>query len=100
MNLNPNEYGVARTHTCFRFNATGVKWPPNIRGASMKPQPDGHVSLLRVKAAARNLLPDDSLTRRVILDEADTLPLEEALAKFAVFDRLLVAELGSASRRA
>jgi hypothetical protein len=36
----------------------------------------------------------------VILAEDDTLPLEEALAKFAIFDRLLAAELGPTSRRA
>ena len=65
----------------------------------MKELPEGYVSLLRVKSAARNLLPHDSLTRRVILAEDDALPLEESLAKFAVFDRLLVAELDSASKR-
>jgi len=65
----------------------------------MKALPEGYVSLLRVKAAARNLLPQDSLTRRVILAEDDILPLEEALAKFAVFDRLLTAELDPTTRR-
>lgn len=62
----------------------------------MKALPDDSVSLLRVKAAARNLLPPDSLARKVILAEDDALPLEEALAKFAVFDRLLTTEPASA----
>ena len=68
--------------------------------APMNAPPDRYVSLLRIKAAARNLLPRESLARRVILAEDDALPLEEALAKFAVIDRLLVAELDSTGRRA
>lgn len=61
--------------------------------ASMKARPDGPVSMLGVKAAARNLLPPGSLARKMILAEDDALPLEEALGKFAVFDRLLTIEL-------
>ena len=65
--------------------------------ASMNAPPDRYISLLRIKAAASNLLPHDSLARKVILAEGDVLPLEEALAKFAIFDRLLAAELDSKS---
>ena len=57
------------------------------------------VSLQRLKDAARNLLPVDSIAKRVILAEADTLPLADALLKFAVFDRLVVEELGSRKPR-
>jgi hypothetical protein len=56
------------------------------------------VNISWVKAAAGRLLPRDSPARGVILAEDDDLPLEEALAKFAVFDRLLVMELGPARR--
>ena len=63
----------------------------------MNAPPDRYVSLLRIKAAARNLLPRESLARKLNLAEDDTLPLQEALAKFAVIDRLLVAELDSTS---
>ena len=55
---------------------------------------DDLVSLLRLKDAVRRLLPANSTTRAVILAEKDTLPLAEALAKFEVFDRLLMTELG------
>ena len=61
----------------------------------MKPQrADDLVSLVRLKDAVNRLLPANSTTRAVILAEKDTLPLAEALAKFAVFDRLLMQELG------
>lgn len=63
----------------------------------MNAPPERYVSLLRVKAAASTLLPHESLARKVILAEDDVLPLQEALAKFAIFDRLLVAELDSRS---
>ena len=61
----------------------------------MKPQgADDIVSLVRLKDAVNRLLPANSTTRAVILAEKDTLPLAEALAKFEVFDRLLLQELG------
>ncbi len=53
------------------------------------------VSLLKLKDAARRLLPIGSLARTVIIAEPDALPLAEALAKFKVFDRLLVEELSA-----
>ena len=56
------------------------------------------VSLSKLKDAARKLLPADSITRRVIAAEPDTLPLAEALSKFEIFDRLLIEELGAARR--
>ncbi len=70
-----------------------AKGPLGCSWASMNAPPDRYISLLRIKAAARNLLPPGSLARKVILAEDDALPLEEALAKFAVFDRLLTIEL-------
>ena len=65
----------------------------------MKPQgnrePNSEfVSLSRLKDVVRRLLPPNSTTRAVILAEKDVLPLREALAKFEVFDRLLMTELG------
>ena len=59
---------------------------------------ENFVSLLRLKDVARKLLPADSITRNVIIAEPDTLPLAEAIAKFKVFDSLLLEELGSARR--
>ena len=56
------------------------------------------VSLLKLKDATRRLLPADSIARRVITAEPDTLPLAEALSKFKVFDRLLVEELRAVRR--
>lgn len=56
------------------------------------------VSLLKLKDVARRLLPADSIARRVITAEPDTLPLAEALSKFKVFDSLLIEELGSVRR--
>ena len=56
------------------------------------------VSLSKLKDAARKLLPTDSIVRRVITAEPDTLPLAEAVSKFKVFDSLLVEELGAARR--
>ena len=56
------------------------------------------VSLLKLKDATRRLLPADSIARRVITAEPDTLPLTEAIPKFKVFDSLLVEELGTARR--
>ena len=55
---------------------------------------DDPVSLVRLKDAVRRLLPASSTTRAIILAEKDILPLAEALAKFEVFDRLLMQELG------
>ena len=98
MNLNPNECGVARTHARLPSDSVVFKGPLGCSWASLKALPDGCVSVLRVKAAARNLLPHDSLARRVILAEGDALPLEQTLAKFAVIDRLLVAELDPTGR--
>ena len=56
------------------------------------------VSLLKLKEAARRLLPADSITRSVITAEPDILPLAEAIPKFKVFDSLLLEELGAARR--
>jgi len=53
------------------------------------------VSLSNLKELVRRLLPPGSPARTVILAEKDLLPTREALAKFEVFDRLLVKELGS-----
>jgi hypothetical protein len=53
------------------------------------------ISLTKLKDAARRLLPPSSPARNVILAEKDILPMNEALAKFEVFDRLLSRELGS-----
>ena len=53
------------------------------------------VSLLKLKDAARRLLPAGSIARTVITAEPDALPLAEAIAKFKVFDRLLVEELSA-----
>ena len=53
------------------------------------------VSLLKLKDAVRRLLPAGSIARTVITAEPDALPLAEALAKFKVFDRLLVEELSA-----
>lgn len=53
------------------------------------------MSLLRLKDAARRLLPADSITKSVITAEPDLLSESEALSKFEVFDRLLVKELGT-----
>ncbi len=55
----------------------------------------GFISLANLKNTARRLLPPGSTARSVILAERDLLPVQEALAKFEVFDRLLVKELGS-----
>ncbi len=52
------------------------------------------VSLVRLKDAARRLLSPNSVTRSMILGEKDSLPLQEAIAKFEIFDRLLLKELG------
>ena len=56
------------------------------------------VSLLKLKDAARRLLPADSIARGVITSEPDVLPLTEALSKFEVFDSLLIEELGAVRR--
>jgi hypothetical protein len=61
--------------------------------SDLEPDDDGRISLLRVKDAARRLLPVGSTARAVILAEKDVLPAAEAQAKFDVFDRLLVSEL-------
>ena len=74
-NVNPNENGVARTHTRFPRDSVVVKGPLECSWASMNAPADRYVSLLRVKAAASNLLPHDSLARKVILAEDDNLPL-------------------------
>lgn len=59
---------------------------------------DEWVSLLKLKNAVRRLLPAESITRSVISAEPDALPLADALSKFAVFDKLLVEELGATRR--
>lgn len=51
------------------------------------------ISLVKLKDAARRLLPPGSAARSVMLAEKDSLPVQEALAKFEVFDRLLTKEL-------
>ncbi len=50
------------------------------------------VSLARLKEVVWRLLPPTSMTRGVILAEKDSLPLQEAISKFEVFDRLLTKE--------
>jgi hypothetical protein len=62
------------------------------------PTGDDVVSLLRLKDAARKLLPADSIARSIITAEPDTLPLAEALSKFKVFDALILEELGAVRR--
>ena len=52
------------------------------------------VQLSGVKEAARRHLPSVSTARAVMLAERDALPMNEAVAKFEVFDRILVQELG------
>jgi len=52
------------------------------------------ISLSKVKEAARRLLPVNSTARAVLLAEKDVLPAAEARAKFEIFDRLLLSELG------
>jgi hypothetical protein len=53
------------------------------------------ISLAHLKELVRRVLPPSSPARNVILAEKDFLPVFEALAKFEVFDRLLVKELDS-----
>ncbi len=53
----------------------------------------GEISLVGLKEKARRILPPNSPARNLILAEKDTLPVGEALAKFEVFDRLLMNEL-------
>ena len=53
------------------------------------------VSILKLKDAARRLLPPESITRSVIIAERDIMPSAEAIAKFKVFDSLLVEELAA-----
>jgi hypothetical protein len=52
------------------------------------------ISLSKLKDTARRLLPIGSVTRSLMLAEKDVLPINEALAKFEVFDRLLMKEFG------
>lgn len=66
--------------------------------APVTTEKDRPVSLLKLKEAARKLLPVDSLTRRVITAEPDVLPMGEAISKFKVFDSLLLEELGTVRR--
>ena len=44
------------------------------------------VSLVRLKDVVRRLLPSTSMTRSIVLAEEDLLPVQEAIAKFEVFD--------------
>ena len=53
------------------------------------------VSLVSLKELVRRILPASSPARSVILAEKDLLPVPEAVAKFEVFDRLLMKELAS-----
>ena len=55
----------------------------------------GPVSLAGLKDLVRRLLPPGSTARSVILAEKDILTVHEVLAKFEIFDRLLVRELAS-----
>ena len=52
------------------------------------------VDLRRLKELVSRLLPPSSNLRSLVLAEADQLPLPQALAKFEIFDRLLLKELG------
>ena len=56
---------------------------------------NGSISLASLKELVRRILPAGSPARGVILAERDLLPVPEAVAKFEVFDRLLMKELAS-----
>ena len=51
------------------------------------------VDLRRLKELVSRLLPPSSTLRGLVLAEDDQLPLPQALAKFEIFDRLLLKEL-------
>ena len=81
----------------FPTNQLPLRTSPGLKRRSLKALPDRYVSL-QVKPAPRNLLPHDSLARSAILAKDDALSLEEASAKFAVFDRHLIIELAPVDR--
>ena len=66
-----------------------------MRNLSGPERTDESVSLLKLKDAARRLLPANSIARNVIASEPDVLPLAEAIPKFKILDSLLVEELGA-----
>lgn len=51
------------------------------------------VSSLELKSAARKLLPAESMLRRLILLEPDTISREEAIVKIKMFSRMLDEEM-------
>lgn len=52
------------------------------------------VSIVKLKAIAKRMLPATSTLRNVILGEPDYLPREAILPKVEIFVRLLYQELG------
>ena len=50
-------------------------------------------SFVEVKDAARDILPSDSMLRKLILEENDELPTEEGLPKCELFVKLLYDEV-------
>jgi hypothetical protein len=52
------------------------------------------VDLRSLKVLVSRILPPSSTLRSLVLAEDDHLPLSEAVAKFEIFDRLLLKELG------
>jgi len=53
------------------------------------------LSLIELKAIAKNILPVRSVLRSLILSEPDCLPKREAMAKVEIFVKLLYQELDS-----
>jgi len=53
------------------------------------------LSLVELKAIAKNLLPARSVLRGLILSEPDCLPKREVMAKVEIFVKLLYQELDS-----
>jgi len=53
------------------------------------------LSLVELKAIAKNMLPVRSVLRGLILSEPDYLPKNEAMAKVDIFVKLLYQELDS-----
>jgi len=51
------------------------------------------ISLAKLKAQVRRLLPPKSIVRDLILSEKDLIPAHEARTKFEVYDKLLSMEL-------
>jgi len=56
--------------------------------------PPETVDLRKLKEVVIRVLPPTSTLRSLVLAEDDQLPISEALAKFEIFDRLLLKEIG------